>query len=47
MTPHVTSFVLVESAGGGPDAARLPRDDDEFFSQLFDYSAEDRFLASR
>jgi nucleoside-diphosphate-sugar epimerase len=38
---------LVESARGGPDAAKLPRDDDEFFAELFDYAAEDRFLASR
>ena len=38
---------LVESARGGPDAPKLPRDDDEFFAELFDYAAEDRFLASR
>ncbi len=38
---------LVEAARGGPDAAKLPRDDDEFFAELFDYAAEDRFLASR
>ena len=38
---------LVESARGGPDASKLPRDDDEFFAELFDYAAEDRFLASR
>jgi nucleoside-diphosphate-sugar epimerase len=37
---------LVESARGGPDAARLPTDDDEFFAELFDYAAEDRYLAS-
>src|SRR6478752_6105688 len=37
---------LVEAARGGPDAAKLPRDDDEFFAELFDYVAEDRFLAS-
>ena len=36
---------LVESARGGPDAAKLPVDDDEFFAELFDYAAEDRFLA--
>jgi len=38
---------LVDSARGGPDAAKLPRDDDEFFAELFDYAAEDRFLATR
>jgi nucleoside-diphosphate-sugar epimerase len=38
---------LVEAARGGPDAAKLPRDDDEFFAELFDYAGEDRFLASR
>src|SRR3954451_23629620 len=37
---------LVESARGGPDAARLPAADDEFFAELFDYAAEDRYLAS-
>jgi len=38
---------LVESARGGPEAAKLPLDDDEFFAELCDYAAEDRFLASR
>jgi nucleoside-diphosphate-sugar epimerase len=38
---------LVEAAGGGHDAAKLPAADDEFFAELFDYAAEDRFLASR
>jgi nucleoside-diphosphate-sugar epimerase len=38
---------LVEAARGGPDAAKLPAADDEFFAELFDYAAEDRFLASR
>jgi nucleoside-diphosphate-sugar epimerase len=38
---------LVEAARGGPDAAKLPAVDDEFFAELFDYAAEDRYLASR
>lgn len=38
---------LVAAAGGGDGAAKLPREDDEFFAPLFDYAAEDRFLAAR
>jgi nucleoside-diphosphate-sugar epimerase len=38
---------LVDSARGGPDAARLPRAHDPAFDGLFDYEAEDRYLASR
>jgi nucleoside-diphosphate-sugar epimerase len=38
---------LVEAARGGAAAAKLPRGDDPFFEGLFDYEAEDRFLASR
>lgn len=37
---------LVAAANGGPDAAKLPAADDEFFADLFDYAAEDRYLAA-
>jgi hypothetical protein len=33
---------LVEAAGGGAEAARLPDDEDGFFAGLLDYAAEDR-----
>jgi nucleoside-diphosphate-sugar epimerase len=35
---------LVTAATGGADAAKLPRDDDPFFTPLFAYAAEDRLL---
>jgi nucleoside-diphosphate-sugar epimerase len=38
---------LVEASRGGADAAKLPAEDDAFFEGLFDYAAEDRFLAGR
>jgi nucleoside-diphosphate-sugar epimerase len=38
---------LVEAASGGEGAPHLPADDDPFFGPLFDYAAEDRFLADR
>jgi len=38
---------LVTAATGGADAARLPRDDDQFFAPLFAYAAEDRLLEAR
>ncbi|MGH3395039.1 MAG: hypothetical protein ACRDPO_10145, partial [Streptosporangiaceae bacterium] len=38
---------LVSAARGGRDAARLPAPDDPFFAPLFDYPAEDRYLARR
>ena len=38
---------LVSAAGGGRDASRLPGLDDPFFAPLFDYAAEDRYLAGR
>jgi nucleoside-diphosphate-sugar epimerase len=38
---------LAAAAHGGPDAAKLPPKDDPFFTRLFDYTAEDRYLQSR
>jgi nucleoside-diphosphate-sugar epimerase len=38
---------LVAAAGGGADAKLLPDPDDPYFSPLFDYRAEDRWLAER
>ncbi len=38
---------LVAAANGGPGAAKLPPAADEFFADLFDYAAEDRYLAAR
>ena len=38
---------LVDAARGGDGARHLPPDDDEFFAPLFDYAAEDRWLAGR
>jgi nucleoside-diphosphate-sugar epimerase len=38
---------LITAASGGVDAAHLPDDDDEFFSGLFDYEAEDRYLIAQ
>ena len=38
---------LVAAANGGPGAAKLPSAADEFFADLFDYAAEDRYLAAR
>jgi nucleoside-diphosphate-sugar epimerase len=38
---------LVGGARGGPEAARLRQEGDPFFDGLFDYEAEDRFLAER
>jgi nucleoside-diphosphate-sugar epimerase len=38
---------LVSAANGGDGARHLPRPDDEFFAPLFNYAAEDRYLAAR
>ncbi|MFN2486152.1 MAG: NAD(P)-dependent oxidoreductase, partial [Acidimicrobiia bacterium] len=38
---------LVSAAGGGEGAGALPALDDPFFRPMFDYAAEDRYLASR
>jgi nucleoside-diphosphate-sugar epimerase len=38
---------LLAAANGGEGAANLPGPDDEFFAPLFDYEAEDRYLAAR
>jgi nucleoside-diphosphate-sugar epimerase len=38
---------LVSAVRGGRDAGRLPGLDDPFFAPLFDYAAEDRYLAGR
>jgi hypothetical protein len=38
---------LVSAANGGEDAELIPAPADEFFSPLFDYAAEDRYLAVR
>jgi hypothetical protein len=36
---------LVSAARGGADAQMLPGPDDTFFGPMFDYAAEDRYLA--
>ncbi len=38
---------LVSAAGGGEGAVAVPALDDPFFSGMFDYPAEDRYLAGR